>query len=477
MTGLSSSEPLLLYQTRFYTDFFDKLRPKFQSQIARKSLHLTRNPHPGGSRTVLKGYSGLYRERAGDFRIIYNYDDRSVQLLTLRRRNEATYDDLDDLEIRELDGFQGPPGPEKRVGNWEERAMEWAAPVRQAKKRQPLPEPITEALLADLGIPNEYAGVLIPLETGEAICECDSVPQDQLDKLLDHMFPFRSGEPTLPIPVRDTEDLIDEQAAKSTGPIDADDEKSSSGGDGKAGHPPDDNVSRGGQPTPPSPPRVSVSRGAESLVPYSGNTAHGIPHDARYTVKLDDTVALRYTIDTNERALLTTDAHPDLVRLVNRAKRYGNGTEGGSFLINEFRHVLVPTAKGVLYAGTYTRDLEFDCDGELVSPVARPGIRAGDIWPGPHVGVRYTLAAGSEDIRYETEGRVGTKRLHLSDFHSRSGLAGLLDLCRAVKPSGGAMYVNEARELFGPVEGQRGFEHRYIGHLSDHPWFPEPALS
>ncbi len=59
--------------------------------------------------------------------------------------------------------------------------------------------------------------------------------------------------------------------------------------------------------------------------------------------------------------MLTTDDHPELVVLVNEAKRKGGSSQGGGgFLINEYRHVLVPTQSGkVLHAGAYTKDLEF----------------------------------------------------------------------------------------------------------------------
>ena len=50
-----------------------------------------------------------------------------------------------------------------------------------------------------------------------------------------------------------------------------------------------------------------------------------------------------------------------------------------------------------------------------------------------------------------------------------------LKMCRDVKPNGGAVYINQARELFAPVERGEKYERLYIGHLGTRPWFPEPV--
>ena len=52
-----------------YVEEQRRLVPKFRSQVARKAQDLASDPRPGGSRTALKGYDGLYRVRAGRYRI------------------------------------------------------------------------------------------------------------------------------------------------------------------------------------------------------------------------------------------------------------------------------------------------------------------------------------------------------------------------------------------------------------------------
>ena len=395
-----------------------------------------------------------------------------MELLSLRRRNESTYDDLDQLEVQQFEAFRspGPAGPVSHsVPEWEELAKKWAAP--EPKTPEPLPRPITSKLLDELQIPVVYHKALLGMRTVDDLLACDLIPADHCEKVLEWLSPKElelfDGDP---LPVVVLEDLVDDAAANVSGPIDA-----------TADHlgaatlaPPERKERSNGVPAPLL--LVSTKRN-ERMYPYNGNTAKAIGKDARYTVKLNNTIQLTYSVNSAERALLTTDGHTELVALVNEAKQHGGATQfGGAFFINEYRHVLVPTQSlDVLFAGIYTRDLEFVFDNSLISPVARSGIRPGDVWPGPHVGMKYVLTAGALDIRYDlTTENATTRPVKLSQFYSQGELAELLGMFRAVKPKGGAIYINEAREYFAPVEGEQGYERLYIGHLGSRPWFPEP---
>jgi mRNA-degrading endonuclease RelE of RelBE toxin-antitoxin system len=473
-----------LVQSVAYREEFERLSSKYRSQISRKVMDLTSNPKPGGSRTPLKGYDGLCRVRAGDFRIIYAYDDHIVQVLTLRRRDESTYDDLDELEIEQLEEFRtikGAGSGEYKIPDWEELAKGWAAP--KPKPVEPLPGKITDGMLGRLRVPEEFWPLLLAVTTSDGLLDCEQVPFEFRLKVLEQLCPQKATPPgTEMLPVVVMEDLIDDKAAGISGPIDVADQTEPEKEEVDVSKTSDKKPvrERGGLPARmrvPAPLVFVSTRRLEPMKPYSGNTSRGIGRDARYTVKLDNTIQLLYTVGNNERALLTTDEHPDLVALVNEAKRRGGSQQGGGgFFINEYRHVLVPTMnEQVLYAGVYTKDLEFLFEGTLISPVAPPGIRPGDVWPGPHVGVKYTLAAGAADVRYEEETARGTlRRVCLSDHHSAGALADLLRMFRVIKPNGGAIFINEARELFAPVDDGQGYKRRYIGHLGDRQWFPEP---
>src|SRR5450631_4106292 len=69
------------------------LPPKEVQQVMSKIELLCQDPLPDGNvkkhLTHLKGKP--YRIRSGDYRVLYKFDAVSVSVLTLRRRDEATY--------------------------------------------------------------------------------------------------------------------------------------------------------------------------------------------------------------------------------------------------------------------------------------------------------------------------------------------------------------------------------------------------
>ena len=456
-----------------YRNESQRLASKYLNQISRKTQDLMNDPTPGGSRTPLKQYPGLCRLKAGEFRIIYAYNETVVELLTLRRRDEGTYDHLDHLEVQQLEEFRritgsGPTQPPLR--DWAEAAKTYKAPTR--KPREPLSRPITREMLGELKIPEFYWDALLQIRTADDLVDCSAAPMAILDQVLECVYPRESQAPAGdPLPVVVREDLLDDLAAIVSGPIDTSTSIGALGAGAKSASPQ-------GPSELPTPLLLVPTRKHEQMTAYRGNTSKAVGKEARYTVKLDGKVQLTYGVSSDQRALLTIDGHDELVDLVNEAKRRGGAQQGGgSFFINEYRHVLVPTqSSGILFAGIYTRDLEFDYGDSVISPVARSGIERGDVWPGPHVGIKYTLTAGAADIRCELETGGGVvQRVLLSESAPPERMVDLLKMCRAVKPQGGAIYINEARELFAPAEHGEVYERLYIGHLGTKPWFPEPV--
>lgn len=73
---------------------------KLKSKIHRHDLdrlreainNLAEDPRPQGTRKIV-GSEGCYRIRVGDYRIVYEVDDRAslVVLLQVKRRTETTY--------------------------------------------------------------------------------------------------------------------------------------------------------------------------------------------------------------------------------------------------------------------------------------------------------------------------------------------------------------------------------------------------
>jgi len=61
----------------------DKLSPEVREQILHRLFDLEREPRPVNSRK-LKGHRGEYRLRIGDYRVIYEIDDRNKVLIVLK---------------------------------------------------------------------------------------------------------------------------------------------------------------------------------------------------------------------------------------------------------------------------------------------------------------------------------------------------------------------------------------------------------
>lgn len=215
--------------------------------------------------------------------------------------------------------------------------------------------------------------------------------------------------------------------------------------------------------------------------PYPGNIPSNVSKDAKYSV-ISGTdgyeVRLVYRLSSRESELLTTDQHPELVAMVNDVKQEYNGALGGAFYINEFLDVLVPTVSGECYfAGTYQRLLQFDLGGgRTLGPHAPHGLRPGEPWDGPHVGIRYTLKAGGRDIAYKrVEGRR-EREFRLSDEHGPDAAAALARRLASHKgDAGGRIYLNEAGEFFSPPP-QPGMDYTYLGALDEDLWFAPPDV-
>jgi len=213
---------------------------------------------------------------------------------------------------------------------------------------------------------------------------------------------------------------------------------------------------------------------------YMGNAPSNVNKDAKYSIVRgsgDWEIRLVFRISSAERALVTTSSHPEVIELVNAVKEDVNGGPGGAFYINEYKHVLVPTQDGCMYAGRYLPLLRFRFEGQEISPEAPSGLRPGDDWTGPRVGIAYVLTADGSDVRY----RVETRPNVLADrkLSAEIGKGQATKTARQLahhKPGGGRIYVNEAFECFGPAPGGDGLTHIYLGKIEEAAWFQEPSV-
>jgi len=215
---------------------------------------------------------------------------------------------------------------------------------------------------------------------------------------------------------------------------------------------------------------------------FKGNCSRNVSKDAKYTVKSGKgkpVVALTYDTEDDERWYISTEDHIDLVNMVNRVKLEVNGKPFGSFYINEFKQVLVSAVGSEDYflAGEYREPLRFEFEGKIISGEAvdlegQP-LSLGDTWVGPHPGIRYTLCAGGNDIKYKTMPRPNVgKTVKLSKAIGIEEAKEIASKLREFKGfAGGRFYVNEFCSIFAPVQEGHELSYVYIGRLNLDSWF------
>jgi len=225
---------------------------------------------------------------------------------------------------------------------------------------------------------------------------------------------------------------------------------------------------------------------------------------AKYSVRFIDgawRVTVLYAAGEGLSYLAVEGDGADLVKKVNEIKTSMGGQPGGTFYINEYRHVLVPLGDHIAggqvlyhYAGRYYNDFRFEFEGTTLStkPVDLAGepLAPGRQWVGPRPGIPYVLAAGGADVYFETPALTEadppeirprmTRRVKLSRVLRDNEL-----LSHAVAPvfrirghQGGRFYVNEHGAIFTPIGASdgNGLDYIYCGEIDRKAWFTEPPV-
>lgn len=219
---------------------------------------------------------------------------------------------------------------------------------------------------------------------------------------------------------------------------------------------------------------------------FEGNCTANVSDDAKYHIKTTKGghIEIPYEFDEADQWLLATKSHPDLVAMVNQVRAELGENPGGAFYINEYKQVLVPDRRDKIYylAGTYAEPLRFTFNdgtraitisGEPADLGGNP-IPIGGVWKGLHHGIRYTLAAGGNDIYYTCYPRPDVRRtVKLSKEVGGEQAAQMAAKVKVIKGfQGGRFYINEWREMFAPRLEDDETEYLYIGRLqADDPWF------
>ncbi len=99
------------WQFSFKPTFLHELQgfePKESAQVLKKIDLLAQDPTPDAkTKKQLRHLGGkLHRLRSGDFRVFYTFQEPFISLLSVKRRNEQTYED--DVDAEDLGGAQIP---------------------------------------------------------------------------------------------------------------------------------------------------------------------------------------------------------------------------------------------------------------------------------------------------------------------------------------------------------------------------------
>ena len=237
---------------------------------------------------------------------------------------------------------------------------------------------------------------------------------------------------------------------------------------------------------------------------YSGLWPSNVARAAKYAVRFvqgEWKVTVLYESGVGECFLAVDGDQTELVAKVNHIKETCSSSPGGVFYLNEFRHILVPvphqvtdgTKAHVYCAGRFAGILSFHFEGVALdtAPIRRDGtpMNPGDEWIGPRPGVAYKLAAGGNDIFFESPGlseedspkvRPGVSRkVKLSRILPDKDR--VAQACTPVKKlrghQGGRFYVNEHGAMFTPTSENSGeIKYIYCGRIDLDCWFPEPGI-
>lgn len=191
------------------------LPPKEVQQVMSKIELLCQDPLPDGKvkkhLTHLKGKP--YRIRSGDYRVLYKFDAVSVSVLTLRRRDEATYklgmEIDDDFELDLVEDLEESTSGFTRATNPGARSWEhYLSPLEPDNKL--FPESLTVELLNTLRVPPECHQRLLTLKSENELLSCPGISDDILLRIDQYLFelPLVQVEQQPDFILNDPDDLL-----------------------------------------------------------------------------------------------------------------------------------------------------------------------------------------------------------------------------------------------------------------------------
>lgn len=174
-------------------------------------------------------------------------------------------------------------------------------------------------------------------------------------------------------------------------------------------------------------------------------------------------------------AALDCPASHELGEAVARAKWALSRTQGGSFLINEFGQVIVPSALGDgqrMLAGTISGNLLFEnpLEDGLIDLGDTSGLQPGDPWKMPYVGMMYRFSNRGQIYFWHQQ---GDDRQRIDPIRQDASLARAL---RQVRGTGCRFIVNHAGVVLTKEEGDDAeYWPLYVGQIDKRCWFEHEA--
>ncbi|WP_204141744.1 3'-5' exonuclease [Halomicronema sp. CCY15110] len=151
-----------------------------------------------GDAKKLKGYTNnVYRVRLGDYRLFYSFGQGWVKLLSIRKRDERTYE----TEIPEFDAPTPPPNegvltPQPLeassvappVDHSIATTVQQENPAETTQITTALPIELTAALLEQWQIPTDYWPDILKVDNSEEILELP-IPEHLMSRIVDNLYP------------------------------------------------------------------------------------------------------------------------------------------------------------------------------------------------------------------------------------------------------------------------------------------------
>lgn len=142
-------------------------------RVSKATKLLERDPISAeGDAKKLKGYENVYRIRIGDYRLFYAIGTGWVKLLSVRKRNERTYEtEIPDVVAPETALDRQSVKPKKVVVSSEfswDRGDDGKA-LDEAKALTTLPFVLTEEILRQWQIPSSYWMAIAEVSSAEAL--------------------------------------------------------------------------------------------------------------------------------------------------------------------------------------------------------------------------------------------------------------------------------------------------------------------